>query len=518
MAEFFNRPKPVLLMILDGVGVAPPGPGNAITLANTPNLDKFWPSYPHTYLKSSGLDVGLPNGVDGNSEVGHMNIGSGKVVYQNLPRIDLSIKNESFFSNNVLVKAIKNAKENNSNLHIMGLVGGGQVHSSINHLFSLIKLVEQNNLNPDKVFIHAFTDGRDSPPNSAVDYLNQVEMHLKNKNAGRIASLIGRYYAMDRDDRWDRVKEAYDLIVNQKGRTAKSFEEAVDISYKEGKTDQYMEPFVITQNGEPIGKFSPNDSIIFFNFRPDRAVELTKAFEEEKFGGFEREFQKDIYFCGFTDYESGFPRNIAFPPDNITNPLGKVLSDNGLRQLRIAESEKFPHVTYFLDGGNETLYPGEDTIEVPSPKDVATYDQKPEMSAPKVTDLIIQKIDEEIYDFIVVNIPNPDMVSHTGVLDKTVEAMEYTDKIVGRIVQKVLDKNGAVIITADHGNAEEMIDLQTGGIDTKHSTNPVPFILIKRDESPRELSVGILADISPTVLGVMGIPKPPEMIGRNLLI
>lgn len=518
MVGLYEKPKPVVLIVVDGLGVAPPGPGNAITMANTPNLDKIWPTYPHTYLKAAGLDVGLPQGVDGNSEVGHMNIGAGKVVYQDLPRIDLAIKNETFYENPVLVRGIKQAKANKTSIHVMGLVGTGQVHASISHLFALIKMFAEQKVDADKLFIHIFTDGRDSAPRAAGDLLQQVEMHLNAKNTGRIASICGRYYAMDRDERWDRTKSAYDLIVEGKGHQVKHWKEALEASYKADKTDEYIEPHVITENGRPIARVNSGDMVLFFNFRPDRAIQLTRAFEEQNFVGFERPQLNDIYFVGMTDYEKGYPKNAAFPPENIDYPLGRVLSEAGMRQLRIAESEKFPHVTYFLDGGNEVIYPGEDLIEVPSPKDVATYDQKPEMSAHLVTDIIVQKIEQNEYDFIAVNYANPDMVAHTGVMPATIKAMEITDEVIGRVVNKVLEKNGAVIITADHGNAEELIDLQTGNVDTKHSTNPVPLMIIQKDEIPRELSVGILADVAPTILGIMGIEKPVNMIGRNLLV
>lgn len=518
MPDFFKKPKPVVLCILDGLGVAPPGPGNAVTLAKTPNLDKFWPQYPHTYLKAAGLDVGLPQGIDGNSEVGHMNIGSGKVVYQDLPRIDLAIKNGSFYKNQTLLDGIKYAKEHKSKIHLMGLVGTGVVHASIAHLFSLIKLLSEEKVNGDQVFLHIFTDGRDSPPKMAGEYIQQVEMQCKIKKIGRIASICGRYFAMDRDERWDRTKSAYEMITQGKGKLVSSWLEALDLSYKAGKTDEYVEPYVINSHGGPLSTVTKDDVVIFFNFRPDRAVQLTRAFEDTEFKGFSRQIIEGIQFIGLTDYEQGFPKKVAFPPEHITMPLGKVISDNGLRQLRIAESEKYPHVTYFLDGGNEVLYPGEDTIEVPSPRDVATYDQKPEMSGGEVTDILLEKIDSNEYDFIVVNYANADMVAHTGVIDRSINAMEFVDGIIGRIGTKVLERGGVLVITSDHGNIEEMKDLQTGGIDTKHSTNPVPFIVIKKDEEARELSVGILADVAPTILGLLGLEKPAEMIGRNLLI
>ncbi|HEX9804767.1 MAG TPA: 2,3-bisphosphoglycerate-independent phosphoglycerate mutase [Candidatus Dojkabacteria bacterium] len=518
MVKFFNRPRPVLLLAMDGVGVAPPGPGNAVTLANTPFLDKLWPTYPHTYLKAAGLDVGLPHGVDGNSEVGHMNIGAGKVIYQDLPRIDLAIKDNTFFKNPTIIKGIEQMKEKKTNLHVMGLIGGGQVHSSLSHMLNLIKLLSQEKVPGERVFVHVFTDGRDSPPKNAGEYIQQLEMQMKAKGIGKIVSLVGRYYAMDRDERWDRTKKAYDLIANGIGKKVNSWIDGVEESYSQNKNDEYIEPYTILEGGEEQPGVNAGDVIMFINFRADRAIQLTQAFEDDNFIGFEREKIADLCFIGMTEYEKGFPRKPAFPPEHITNPLGKVISDNNMRQLRISESEKFPHVTYFLDCGNEEIYPGEDRIEVPSPKDVATYDQKPEMSAELVADILIQKIDEGAYDFIAVNFANPDMVAHTGVLEASIKAMEVTDSIVGRIVNKVLEKKGAVLITSDHGNCEELIDMQTGGVDTKHSTNPVPLIIVKEGEVPRELTVGILADIAPTILAILGIQKPPSMIGRNLLI
>lgn len=515
MAELFNRPKPIVLVFMDGVGVAPPGPGNAVSLAKTPNLDKLWPNYPHTYLHAAGLNVGLPHGVDGNSEVGHMNLGAGKVVFQELPRIDNAIQSASFFENDQLKKAFECCE--NGKVHIMGLVGAGQVHSSFGHLLALLEMAQKEKIDGEKLFIHVFTDGRDSPPKGAAKFLEKLESELNHRNVGRIASLVGRYYAMDRDDRWERTQKAYDLMVHGKGQKVADWKQALDISYKSNKFDEYLEPYVIAPDGNPLTTVDPGDAVIFFNYRPDRAVQITRAFEDENFPGWEREKIQDLYFVGMSNYEKGFPEHQAFPPENITNPLGKVISDNGLRQLRISESEKFPHVTYFVNGRNQIQYPGEDRIEVPSPKDVATYDKKPEMSSQLVTDMLIKKAKEEDYDLIMVNFANPDMVAHTGVLDATVKGMEFLDGLIGKLTEFVLDVGGAMVITADHGNAEEMINLQDGSVDTKHSTNPVPLIIVKEGLEARELSFGILADVAPTVLGLMGINKPTEMTGRNLL-
>lgn len=513
MASVFQRPKPLLLIIVDGLGVAPPGPGNAVSLANTQTLDKYWPKYPHGNLHASGLYVGLPNGVDGNSEVGHMNIGAGKVIFQELPRIDASIDNGTFFDNEVLKKAFST----NANIHLMGCIGGGQVHSSFGHLSAILDMAKKCKVDGKKLFVHVFTDGRDSPPQSALKYLDKLDVELKSSVNGRIASIIGRYYAMDRDERWERTRKAYDLITQGYGNKVDNWKDAIADSYSKNIFDEYIEPYCIVENGEPIGKVNINDSIIFFNFRADRAVQLTRAFEDSEFPGWQRELIPGIYFVGMTNYEKGFPKVKAFPPDRIDNPLGKVLSDNGLRQLRIAESEKYPHVTYFLNGGNQIQYPGEDHIEVPSPRDVATYDKKPEMSALPVTDVLLKQIDRDYYDVIILNYANADMVGHTGVLDATVKSIEIVDACLAKLIEKVLSKKGCILITADHGNAEELIDTQTGNIDTKHSTNPVPMLIVKEGLQSREFPFGILADISPTILALLGIVKPKDMTGRDLL-
>ncbi|HEC65604.1 MAG TPA: 2,3-bisphosphoglycerate-independent phosphoglycerate mutase [bacterium] len=518
MGDFFKKPKPILLIVVDGLGVAPPGPGNAVTLAQTPVLNDHWPKYPHGYLHASGSNVGLPHGVDGNSEVGHINLGAGKVVFQDLPRIDNAISNGEFFKNKFLLNAVAQVKENNSRLHIIGCVGGGQVHSSLDHLFSLLQFASKQKLNEENVVIHVFTDGMDSPPKSAKVYIEQLEEEMQRQKVGKIGSVVGRYYAMDRDKRWDRTRKAYELIAEGKGKKVKNWKEAVDDSYKNGKTDQYLEPYVVVEHDSPIAGVKDKDSIIFFNFRPDRAIQLSQAFDKDDFDGWKIEKKPKVYFAGMTEYALDFPKNIAFPPEEIKNPIGKVISDNNLRQLRIAESEKFPHVTYFFNGGNQKVYPGEDRIEVPSPRNIATYDQVPEMSIEKVVNTIIKKIDEDIYDLIVVNLANADMVAHTGMLEATIKAMEIVDKYIGILTQKVLDKDGAVFMTADHGNAEELVNLQTGDIDTKHSTNPVPFVVVKKGLDTRELSIGILADVAPSILAMMGIQKPIEMTGRNLLV
>ncbi len=517
MANFIKRPKPVVLIVLDGVGVAKPGPGNAVTLAETPNLDKFWSKYPHSYLEASGLHVGLPAGSDGNSEVGHMCMGAGKVIFQDLPRIDNAIQNESFYENPVLKAAMDHTRNNQSNLHLMGLLGNGIVHSSFEHLIALIEMAKRENVNPDKVFIHAFTDGRDSAPDAGIALIEKAQAYCIQKRLGRVVSIVGRAYAMDRDRRWDKTQKAYELLTSGKGQVVKNWQKEMKSYYDKKILDEYMEPLCITYGGEEPVKIQENDAVIFFNFRPDRAVQLTKAFEEDKFEGFPRQKINNLYFVGMTDYEEGFPNNKAFPPEHITHPLGKVLAEQGLNQLRITESEKFPHVTYFFNGGNPEVNPGEKWMEVPSPKDVATYDKKPEMSMRWVTDILVEKIEKEDYDFILVNYAGPDMVGHTGVMDATITAMNIADECIGRVIEAVLKKKGAVLVTADHGNAEEIINLQNGEPDTKHSVNQVPIIIIDDRLSTTEFPIGGLADVAPTILGLMGLEIPAEMTGRDLL-
>ncbi|MBE2280687.1 MAG: 2,3-bisphosphoglycerate-independent phosphoglycerate mutase [Ignavibacteriaceae bacterium] len=501
---------------MDGVGVAPPGPGNAVTLANTQNLDKYWPMYPHTYLEAAGLNVGLPSGTDGNSEVGHMTMGAGKVIFQNLPRIDNAVRTGSFYQNPVLKEAFDFAKKNKGNVHLLGLVGSGFVHSSIDHLEAIIKFAALEKVDKNSLFVHAITDGRDSPPKSAIEILEKIETWLIQRRVGKLASIIGRAYAMDRNRNWQRTKMAYDLYT-QGGTKVKDWHKAIEESYKKNVLDEYLEPISIVKGNEDPAVIKENDAVIFFNFRPDRAYQIDFAFESDEFSEWQRAKINNLYWVGMTDYENGFPRRKAFPPEKVTMPLGRVLSEHGLKQLRIAESEKFPHVTYFFNGQNKEITAGETWIEVPSPKDVATYDLKPEMSQKWVTDVLVDKIKSGEYDFIMVNYAGPDMVGHTGVIDAAVKAMTVCDQCVGRIVEAALEVGGAVVISADHGNAEEMIDTQTGAPDTKHSTNQVPFLLIANELPGRELPVGGLADIAPTILGLMGIEVPPEMTGRNLL-
>lgn len=508
----------VVLISMDGVGVAPPGPGNAVTLANTPNLDEYWPNYPHTYLEASGVHVGLPPGTDGNSEVGHTIMGAGKVIYQDVARVDNAIQNKSFFDNPELKGAFDHAKKYNSSVHVIGLVGHGKSHSAINHLFGLIKMGQLENFDPDRFFIHAIGDGRDSPPDMLADYMEEIMDQCIAHRMGRVVSMMGRFYAMDRDRRWDRIKLAYDFYTEGKGHIVMDVKKAIADSYKEGKTDEFIEPTAILLNekDKPV-KVQSNDAVIFFNFRPDRAIELSKAFTEEDFTGFERSALQNLYYVGMTKYADDLPKHIAFPPDKALEHMGKVLADHKVTQLRVAESEKFAHVTYFFNNGFRGALPGETQIEVPSVRDVLTYDQKPEMSQRWITDVFIEKIATRDYQFGLVNFAGPDMVGHTGNLKATIQAMEIADECVGRIVKKVLELDGAVIITADHGNAEQMINPETGDPDTDHTNNQVPCIIIKNDLEGREIPIGSLADIAPTILSLLHIEKPAEMTGRDLL-
>jgi len=514
---FKNQKKPVVLVVMDGVGIAPPGPGNAVTLAKTPNLDKYWPHNPHGSLEASGVHVGLPNGVDGNSEVGHMTLGAGKIIWQDLQRINKSIENNSFFDNPKLIDAFKYAKENDSNLHLMGLVGKGRVHSSVEHLYALIDLAKKQDFDPDRLFIHAFTDGRDSEVDEAINILEKIEEYCVTKRMGVIASIIGRAIAMDRNKNWEKTRKAYEMLVDGKAKKIKSWKHYLKLQYNQKVSDEYIPAAIIENKDQKFTKISDNDSVIFFNYRPDRAQQLTRAFIDDSFPGWQRDMIKNIYFVGFSDYKKGFPKNIAFPEEPVSNPLGKVLSDNKMHQLRLAESEKFPHVTYFFNGGNGHIFENEKWLEVPSPKDVATYDQEPEMSQKWMTDVFIEKLSEKVYDFVLINFAAPDMVGHTGNLDASIKAMETVDECIGRIVEGVLEQEGSVIITADHGNAEELINIESGEPDTKHSTAQVPILIIGNDLKETELPRGGLADVAPTVLKLFGIPKPAEMTGKSLL-
>ncbi|MBQ7045129.1 MAG: 2,3-bisphosphoglycerate-independent phosphoglycerate mutase [Clostridia bacterium] len=507
--------KPLVLTIMDGFGKNDVTVGNAIYNANTENLDKIFATYPTTYIGASGMDVGLPDGQMGNSEVGHTNMGAGRVVYQELTRITKSIKDGDFFSNETLCAAMDNCLKNDSALHLMGLLSSGGVHSHIEHLFALIKMATDKGLK--KVYVHCFLDGRDVPPSSGADFVQELMDYCEKIGNGKIATVMGRFYAMDRDNRWDRVEKAYNAMVLRQGVEAKCGVCAVKNSYEQidadGKnlTDEFVMPTVV-EGGEGI---ADNDSIIFFNFRPDRAREITRCFVDDQFSGFERiGGRKNVFYVCMTQYDASMPNvEIAFKPQSLKNTLGEYLSDKGLTQLRIAETEKYAHVTFFFNGGNEVMFEGEDRILVESPK-VATYDLQPEMSACGVCEKVTEAIKSGKYDVIILNFANCDMVGHTGVYDAAVKAVETVDKCVGAVVKTTLEVGGAVVITADHGNADCMAE-PDGSPFTAHTTNPVPFCVVGYDCELK--SGGKLCDIAPTMLEMLGLPKPEEMDGVSLI-
>lgn len=506
--------KPVMLMILDGFGIAEKSEGNAVALAKKPNFDRLVKEYPHTQLQASGMAVGLPEGQMGNSEVGHLNIGSGRIVYQELTRITKAIEDGDFFENEALMKAMKNAKENNTSLHLMGLLSDGGVHSHIGHLKGLLEFAKKEGL--QKVYVHAFMDGRDVPPSSGKDFIIKAEEMMKEVGVGQIATVSGRYYAMDRDNRWERVQLAYNAIVLGEGEKASSAVEAIENSYHDEKTDEFVIPCVIEEDGHPTATIKNGDSVVFFNFRPDRAREITRAIVSDEFSGFEKSPIK-CYFVCLTEYDVTIENvHIAFKPASLANTLGEYLSKNGKTQLRAAETEKYAHVTFFFNGGVEKENPGEERKVIPSPK-VATYDLKPEMSAYEVTDELLNRLDQDKYDMIILNFANPDMVGHTGVVQAAVKAIEAVDECLGKIVDKVLEKDGTVFVTADHGNAETEIDFSTGNPFTAHTTNPVPFVWVSNNINGRTLKSGKLADIAPTMLNVMNLEVPKEMTGECLI-
>ena len=505
--------KVTMLMILDGFGENAEEKGNAVKLANTPNIDKLMKQYPTTRIAASGLAVGLPEGQMGNSEVGHTNIGAGRIVYQELTRITKSIEDGDFFSNEEFVNAIENCKKNNSKLHILGLVSDGGVHSHIRHLYGLLEMAKRRDF--EDVYVHCFLDGRDTPPASAENYITALEEKMKEKGIGKIASISGRFYAMDRDKRWERVKKAYDALVKGEGNKQADAINAIESSYQKEVFDEFVEPTVITNGDKPVATICDGDSVIFFNFRPDRARQLTRAIVDPNFDGFETK-TLNTYFVCFTNYDETMPNvHIAFKKEQIKNTLGEVICKQGGKQLRIAETEKYAHVTFFFNGGEEKQYEGEDRILVPTPK-VETYDLKPEMSAPEVTEKVLEAIDSEKYNCIILNFANPDMVGHTGNLEAAIKAVETVDECAGRIVNAIKSKKGNLIITADHGNAEQMIDLKTGEPHTAHTTNLVPLILITEREGIK-LKQGKLADLAPTILELMNIEKPEEMTGESLI-
>jgi len=506
----------ILLLVMDGFGINQKKEGNAIALAKKPNLDRLFANYPHTVLGASGLDVGLPEGQMGNSEVGHLNFGAGRIVYQEITRIDKAIKDGSFFENKVLLEAMNKAKENISALHLMGLVSDGGVHSSLNHLYALLRLAKDKGVR--ELYLHAFMDGRDTSPTAGKEYIKQLLEKFREYGIGSLSTVVGRYYAMDRDKRWERVQKAYRAMVYGEGKLTSDPVRAVEESYQEEVTDEFIKPIVVSESGNPLsGRIKENDVGIFFNFRADRARELSYVLSEKDFKEFDRGNNLTIHLVNMTQYDEKLKTSVAFPPNKLKNILPEVLSKRGLKQLRIAETEKYAHVTFFFNGGEETPFEGEDRILVHSPK-VPTYDLKPEMSAYEVTDKVVQAIESKKYDFILLNYANPDMVGHTGILEAAIKAIEAVDTCVGGVVDAVKEFGGAAMVTADHGNAEMMVDYNNGEPFTAHTTDLVPFTLVKDYFKGKLRPRGILADVAPTILYLMGIPKPTEMDGQNLII
>ena len=505
--------RPVVLAILDGYGISKEIKGNAVYSAKKPNLDRLNATYPTTVIHASGMDVGLPDGQMGNSEVGHTNIGAGRIVYQELTRITKSISDGDFFENEALVGACKNCADKNSSLHIMGLLSDGGVHSHIEHLFAIVELAKKQGLK--NVYVHCFLDGRDVSPTSGVDFAAQLENKLSEIGVGKIATLSGRYYAMDRDNRWERVTKAYDALVYGKGETADNAVDAIKASYANDVTDEFVVPTVILENGKPTATIGEGDSIVFYNFRPDRAREITRTLVDPDFDGFERKYF-ETYFVTMTQYDAKMPNvHVAFKPQKLVNTIGEYVSSKGLKQLRIAETEKYAHVTFFFNGGVEKVYDGEDRILVASPK-VATYDMQPEMSAYEVTDKLLEALDTDRYDMVILNFANCDMVGHTGIMEAAIKAVETVDECIGKVADKVISMGGAIFITADHGNAEQMIDPADGSVFTAHTTNVVP--LIAAGIGDVKLNEGRLADLAPTMLDVMGLDIPEEMTGKSLIV
>lgn len=527
MVNISNKIQPAILIILDGWGIAPPSQGNAVTLAQTPIFNKLTTLYPTMTLQASGEAVGLIWGEPGNSEVGHLSMGSGRIIWQNLPRINQMLSEGFFYANPAFLKAVEHVKKNNSTLHLIGLVSNGAVHSSQDHLYALLEIAAKQELKD--VAIHAFLDGRDTPRDSGHGFINELMTRIKDMGVGRIATLSGRFWAMDRDNHWERIEQSY--LAMTKGLAEQEFQDpikAINSSYQQEIYDEEFKPVVIIdEKNQPLSLVKDNDAVIFFNFRSDRARELTKAFISDNFTGFRREKIKNLFFVTMTEYEKDLPVEMAFPPEIINNPLGKIISDYGLKQMHIAETEKYAHVTFFFNGGLEKPFAGENRILIPSPR-VASYDQKPEMSASEVAHQVLWGIGNKQYHFIVVNFANPDMLGHTGNIQAAVKALETLDGLVGEIIDLALKENWVCLITADHGNVEEMINLRTGEIDKEHTTNPVPFIIIdKKLENKNALSPGmditnltpsgILADVAPTILKIMGLSKPKEMTGTSLI-
>lgn len=538
--------RPVVLLVLDGWGIGPNNAGNAIARSQTPNMNKYWLSFPHTQLAASGDAVGLPHGEDGNTETGHLNIGAGSIVYQDLPRINMAIADGSFNSTAAFVAACDHVKKNNSRLHLMGLIGSGGVHSNIEHLYALLNVCKQQGV--ENVLIHGFTDGRDSPPTAGITYIQELLDRCKKTGVGKLATIMGRYYAMDRDKRWERIEKAYDALTVGAPKEACVIDPlgAMQQQYDQGITDEFIEPISICDENGEVRTVNDNDAMIFFNYRIDRPRELTRAFvtptfeqgiQSEGFDPYSIKYEKshlkkvvggttfkrkkivqNLYFVTMTRYEENLPVDAAFPPQNVKNPIGKVFADFGLKQLRMAESEKERFVTYYMNGQQEIIYPGEDRVILPS-KGAKSYDEIPEMSAREIGNELRKRIATQQYDVVICNLANADMVAHTGNLQATIQACQILDEVVGQIVTDVFNQGGVVFITADHGNAEELINNTTGEMDTEHSIYPVPLIIIGKEfvNKPAMLPTGILADVAPTMLKVMGLTEPESMTGRALL-
>ena len=509
--------KPTVLMILDGYGLNPNKEHNAVEEGKTPVMDQLMKEYPFVEGFASGMAVGLPDGQMGNSEVGHLNMGAGRIVYQELTRITKEIQDGTFFENPALVAAMENCKKNDSALHAFGLLSDGGVHSHNTHLYGILEMAKRVGLS--KVYVHCFLDGRDTPPASGKDFVEQLEAEMARIGVGEVASVSGRYYAMDRDNNYDRVQIAYNALTAGEGVTAESAPAAVQNSYDKDETDEFVKPTVVMKNGAPVATIQDKDSVIFFNFRPDRAREITRAFCDDDFTGFAREKRLDLCFVCFSDYDPTIPnKEVAFHKIAVTNTFGEWLAANGMTQARIAETEKYAHVTFFFNGGVEEPNEGEDRILVNSPKDVATYDLKPEMSAYEVCDKLCEAITSQKYDVIIINFANPDMVGHTGVEAAAIKAVEAVDECVGKAVEAIKSVDGTMFICADHGNAEQLVDYETGEPFTAHTTNPVPFLLVNYDPAYTLREGGCLADIVPTLIEIMGKEQPAEMTGKSLLI
>lgn len=503
---------PVAIIILDGFGWREEEYGNAVAQANKPNFDRYWNEYPHNTMKASGLAVGLPEGQMGNSEVGHTNIGAGRVVYQSITRIDKAIEDGEFQTNEALNGAFNHVKEHDSALHLFGLVSDGGVHSHQRHLTSLVQTAKEQGVK--NVYIHAFTDGRDVAPDSSARFIEELQTILSDLGTGEIATITGRFYAMDRDTRWPRVKRAWDAIFHGEGNLTENPVEAVKASYEKGTMDEFIEPIVVQKDGQPVGTVKDNDAILFFNFRPDRAIQLSRAITEPDFDEFDRgQVPENLKFVTMTQYTADMAADVMFPPVFLKNVIGQVLSDNGLKQLRIAETEKYPHVTFFMNGGTNDEFPGEKRILIPSPQ-VETYDLKPEMSAYEVTDALIEDIKNDEHDAIILNYANPDMVGHSGMLEPTIKSIEAVDENLGRVVDLIVEKGGTAIIFADHGNSDTILT-EAGTPHTAHTTVPVPVIVTKKGVTLR--GDGKLADVAPTMLDLLGIEKPEDMTGESLI-